>query len=93
MWTFLDEWSRCLSSRYQRDSLYRFGTFDDCSLQYTDLKSAFKAKLMSDSDKALEIIQQTHYHQNLGSDAANSPTNVYIWNLKSKPGWEVEEED
>lgn len=92
LWTFLDEWSRCLSSRYQRDSLYRFGSFDDCSLQYRDLKSAFRAKLTSDSEKAIQMIQETHYRKNLGSDPTNSPTNIHIWSLKSRPGWEVEEQ-
>jgi len=93
LWTFVDEWSRCLSSRYQRDSLYRWGAFDDCSHQYQDLKSALHAKLMSDSNQALDIIQQTYYRKHLGSDPLNSPTQEHIWNIKSTPGWEVEPED
>jgi hypothetical protein len=91
LWTYLDEWSRCLSSRYQRDSLYRFASFDDCSPQYQDLKLAFRAKVTSDSDVARQLLQETHYLKTLGSDPVNSPTAIHIWNLKSKPGWEVEE--
>ena len=91
LWLFFDEWSRCVGSRYQRDSLYRLGKFDSCSAQYRDLKTAVNAKMMSDSEKAREVIEATHYKLNLGSDPANSPTAGAIWNLKEKPGWDVED--
>eukprot|EP00568_Trieres_chinensis_P010822 CAMPEP_0183311400 /NCGR_PEP_ID=MMETSP0160_2-20130417/36677_1 /TAXON_ID=2839 ORGANISM="Odontella Sinensis, Strain Grunow 1884" /NCGR_SAMPLE_ID=MMETSP0160_2 /ASSEMBLY_ACC=CAM_ASM_000250 /LENGTH=100 /DNA_ID=CAMNT_0025475959 /DNA_START=44 /DNA_END=346 /DNA_ORIENTATION=+ len=88
---FFDEWTRCVSSRYQRDSLYRFGKFDSCSAQYRDLKAAIRAKLKTDPDEARRIIESTHYSLRLGSDPANSPTAGVIWELKEKPGWDVEE--
>jgi hypothetical protein len=85
---FVDEWSRCVSSRYQRDSLYRFGRFDSCTPQWSDLKLAFKAKTLSNPDEAQKIVATTHYQKNLGSDPAASPTAGVIWELKSPPGWD-----
>lgn len=92
LWLFMEEWSRCVSSTYQRDSLYRHGHFDTCSGQWNDVKVAFRAKMSSDTGKATEMIKNTYYRKNLGSDPANSSTAGYIWELKEKPGWDVEEE-
>ena len=89
LWTYVDEWTRCISSGYQRDSLYRHGRFDSCSAQFSDLSVALKAKMMNDKDKAASAVSETHYRKNLGSDPANSPTAGYIWDLKKVPGWEV----
>uniref|UniRef100_A0A6U2F3N9 Uncharacterized protein n=1 Tax=Pseudictyota dubia TaxID=2749911 RepID=A0A6U2F3N9_9STRA len=89
---YFDEWSRCLSSMYQRDSLYRFGRFDSCGPQWSDLKTAIRAKTMvSEPEKARGLLESTHYALNLGSDPANSPTAGVIWELKEKPGWDAED--
>jgi len=87
--TFFDEWTRCCSSSYQKDRLYRFGTFDSCSTQYQDLKMAFRAKLQSDAKVATAMIQETHYKKGLSV----SPTGGHIWALKKTPGWDLEEEE
>jgi hypothetical protein len=89
LWTFFDEWTRCCSSSYQRDSLYRFGKFDSCTPQYKDLRIAINAKVMKDEEEAKKVIAKTHYKQNLGSDPDRSPTAGIIWELKEKPGWDV----
>ena len=89
LWTFFDEWTRCFSSTFQRDSLYRFGKFDSCSAQFDDLKLAIKAKMMSNEKEASELISTSFYKKNLGSDLKNSPTAGYIWEIKDKPGWEA----
>mmetsp|Transcript_15101 Transcript_15101/g.18409 ORF Transcript_15101/g.18409 Transcript_15101/m.18409 type:complete len:100 (+) Transcript_15101:114-413(+) len=90
LWTFFDEWTRCCSSGYQRDSLFRFGKFDSCTPQYKDLKVALKAKIMKDENEAREAIANTFYKKNLGSDLNTSPTANAIWELKEKPGWDAE---
>lgn len=90
LWTYFDEWTRCCSSSYQRDSLYRFGTFDSCGPQYEDLRTAIRAKMTKDEDEARGMIEGTFYRQNLGSDLKNSPTAGAIWELKETPGWDVE---
>ena len=87
--TFFDEWTRCASSRYQRDSLYRFGKFDSCGPQYQDMKTALSAKTLKDDDEAIAVIAKTHYKRNLGSDLKNSPTAGFIWELKETPGWDA----
>ncbi|GFH61360.1 hypothetical protein CTEN210_17836 [Chaetoceros tenuissimus] len=89
--TYFDEWTRCCSSSYQKDSLYRFGKFDSCGPQYNDLKIALKAKVAKSEEEAKELIAGTYYKQNLGSDPKNSPTAGAIWELKEKPGWDVQE--
>eukprot|EP01082_Thalassiosira_pseudonana_P006229 g6199.t1 g6199 contig20:1065528-1066074(+) len=89
--TFFDEWTRCIGSGYQRDSLYRHGKFDACTAQWNDIKTAFKAKATSDPDEAQKLIATTYYKQNLGSDLSVSPTAGAIWDLKEKPGWDTEE--
>ena len=91
VWLYLEEWSRCVSSTYQRDSLYRHGHFDSCSSQWEDVKTAFRAKMESDSNKARDMVNETFYKKNLGSNPKNSPTAGYIWDLKETPGWDVEE--
>jgi hypothetical protein len=91
LWTYFDEWTRCCSSNYQKDSVYRFGKFDSCGPQYQDLKTAFKCKVMKDAEEAKEIMAKTHYSMNLGSDRKNSTTEGAIWELKDKPGWDVDE--
>ena len=91
LWLYFDEWSRCISSRYQKDSLYRFGRFDSCSGQYSDLKIAVKAKMMSDEAEASRLESTTRYRKNLGSANDASPTAGAIWELKDPPGWDVQE--
>ncbi|KAL7544180.1 hypothetical protein ACHAWF_010224 [Thalassiosira exigua] len=86
--TFLDEWTRCLGSGYQKDSLYRFGKFESCKARWDDVKLALRAKRTSDPDEARKILSETHYKKNLGSDLNNSPTAGVIWELKEKPGWD-----
>jgi len=87
----MEEWSRCVSARYQRDALYRHGQFDSCSEQYSDLKNMVYAKSLSDEQKSKDLETQTFYRTHLGSDPKNSPTAGFIWDLKKVPGWEVEE--
>ena len=93
VWLYLEEWSRCVSARFQRDALYRHGEFDSCSAQYDDLKLALRAKAMSDSEVAESLEVGSYYKRNLGSDPKNSPTAGFIWDLKKKPGWDVEDEE
>jgi len=45
---------------------------------------------MKDEEEARRLIETTFYKQNLGSDLKNSPTAGAIWELKEKPGWQVE---
>ena len=90
LWTFFDEWTRCASSSYQRDSLYRFSKFDGCGPQYKDLKAALSAKVMKDDDQAKAVISRTHYKRHLGSDLNTSPTAGHIWNIKETSGWDAE---
>jgi hypothetical protein len=61
---------------------------ESCSAQWNDIKLAFKAKSVSDADEAREILAQTHYKKNLGSDLKVSPTAGVIWELKETPGWD-----
>ena len=88
LWLFIDEWTRCVGSSYQKDRLYRFGEFDKCSAQFNDIKVALKAKLESSPEKAMDLLETTHYKQNLGSDPSKSPTAGVIWELKEKPSWD-----
>mmetsp|Transcript_10717 Transcript_10717/g.25273 ORF Transcript_10717/g.25273 Transcript_10717/m.25273 type:complete len:103 (-) Transcript_10717:886-1194(-) len=93
LWLFFDEWSRCISSGYQKDHLYRFGNFDACSAQYADLKIAVTAKAKSDEDEARRLVATTHYRRvRLGSSNEASPTAGIIWDLKEPTGWDVNEE-
>jgi len=66
-------------------------TPDACTAQWNDLKTAMKAKTTSVPDEAEKLIAGTHYRKTLGSDLKQSPTAVVIWDLKEKPGWDVEE--
>jgi hypothetical protein len=88
LWLFMDEWTRCVGSGYQRDRLYRFGEFDRCTAQLNDMKNALKAKMMQDPEEARQLLDTTHYKQNLGSDPSKSPTAGVIWELKEKPSWD-----
>lgn len=88
MWLFYDEWTRCIGSSYQRDHLYRFGEFDRCSAQWNDIIIAAKAKMKQNADEAKQLLETTHYKQNLGSDPTKSPTAGVIWELKDKPSWD-----
>mmetsp|Transcript_38616 Transcript_38616/g.89713 ORF Transcript_38616/g.89713 Transcript_38616/m.89713 type:complete len:98 (-) Transcript_38616:78-371(-) len=83
----IDEWGRCVSSGHQRSHLYRMGSFDRCTSQWTDVKLGLKAKTTTDPKRAAEIWAKTHYKKNLGSDPANSPTADVIWELKEEPCW------
>jgi hypothetical protein len=51
---------------------------------------AINAKRVKDVEEAKRMIANTFYKQNLGSDLKNSPTAGAIWELKEKPGWDVE---
>lgn len=66
------------------------GHFDSCTKQYKDLRIAINAKVTKDEAEARRMIAGTFYKQNLGSDLKNSPTAGAIWELKDKPGWDVE---
>jgi hypothetical protein len=90
---FFDEWTRCIGSGYQKDSVYRHGKFDSCTAQWNDLKTAMTAKTTSDPEEAQRLLAQTHYRKNLGSDLTQSPTAGVIWDLKEKPCWEEIRED
>ena len=81
---FMKEWSKCVTAKYQRDALYRFGKFDDCSRQWKDVKNAMRAKLSRDEAYARQIMEETHYHQR----TTISPTMGVIWEAKEKPGWD-----
>jgi len=81
---FMKDWSKCLSVKYQRDQLYRFGKFDDCAAQWKDVKDAMRAKLLNDEDEARRIMEETYRHKRL----TISPTIGVIWELKEKPGWD-----
>lgn len=90
LWLYFDEWSRCISSGYQKDHLYRFGRFDACSAQYSDLKTAVSAKMKSDEAEARRLEGTTHYRRvRLGSSKETSPTAGIIWDLKEPTGWDV----
>jgi Protein of unknown function (DUF3128) len=81
---FLSEWSKCLTATHQRDQLWRFGKFDDCSLQWKDVRNAAYAKLSNDQQFAEKVIGETFYVQR----TTTSPTVGVIWELKDKPGWD-----
>lgn len=61
---------------------------DACTPQWNDIKIALKAKMESDPNIAKEMLETTHYKQNLGSDLKVSPTAGIIWELKDPPGWD-----
>ncbi len=82
---YWDEWSRCVSSGYQMDSLYRNGKIDGCSKQWKDLKLAAEARLVQwrNPQKAQKLIASTYYTKR----TTISPTAGAIWELKEEPGW------
>ena len=82
---YWDEWSRCVGSGYQMDSLYRNGKIDGCGKQWKDLKLAAEARLVQwrNPQKAQELIQSTYYTKR----TTISPTAGAIWELKEQPGW------
>lgn len=82
--SFWDEWTRCVSSRHQRDQYYRFGKFDSCSKQWQDFKTAGRAKMAKTEEEAKEILATTYFHK----QSHISPTAGVIWELKEKPGWD-----
>lgn len=69
-------------------ALYLQNYIDACAAQWKDIKLAMKAKAESDEEKAQQILAQTHYKKNLGSDLKQSPTANVIWDLKEKPCWD-----
>uniref|UniRef100_A0A7S4ER00 Uncharacterized protein n=1 Tax=Pseudo-nitzschia australis TaxID=44445 RepID=A0A7S4ER00_9STRA len=83
---FWDEWSRCIGSSYQGDSLYRYGRLDSCGRQWRDLKLAAEARLTQwrDPKRAQELIDSTYYQKR----TTISPTAGAIWELKERPGWD-----
>ena len=83
---YWDEWSRCIGSGYQSDSLYRHGKLDGCGRQWRDLKLAAEARLTQwrNPQRARDLIESTYYVKR----TTISPTAGAIWELKEKPGWE-----
>ena len=81
---FLTEWSRCLTAKYQRDVLYRFGKFDDCGRQWQDVRNAFRAKISRDEASAKKLVEETFHHKR----TTVSPTVGVIWEAKETPGWD-----
>lgn len=81
---YFNEWSKCVTVRHQRDTLYRLGQLDDCSNQWKDFKIAIDAKIYTkDENEALKKLESTYYHKSQNI----SPTIGVIWQLKDKPGW------
>jgi hypothetical protein len=87
--TYWSEWSRCFTSTYKRDQLYRIGQLDDCSKQWQDVKTALKAKFVKDPKEAEQMINKTHYRQR----TTVSPTAGVIWELTETPGWDIHVDD
>lgn len=83
---YWDEWSRCISSRYQRDYLYRVGRLDSCSRQWKDLKIVGRAKFLQykDPETCKKMMDSTFYKKR----TTISPTAGAIWQLKEEPGWD-----
>jgi hypothetical protein len=82
---YFSEWSKCLTGKHQRDQLYRFGKFDDCTRQWNDLNQIIYAKFVKEEREAIKIVQQTYHHQRTNV----SPTIGVIWDAKVPPGWEL----
>jgi hypothetical protein len=61
---------------------------DACTTQWNDMKMAMKAKMEPDPNRAEQLLAETHYRKNLGSDLTRSPTAGVIWELKEKPCWD-----
>ena len=82
--SFWDEWSRCISSGYQRDHYYRLGELDSCGKQWQDFKTASRAKMAKTQEEAKAMLATTHFHKRQNV----SPTIGVIWELKETPGWD-----
>jgi hypothetical protein len=80
---FVAEWSKCLTARYQSDQLYRFGELDDCTKQWRDVRTAWRAKLSRDEAYAKKLLEDTYYMKR----TTISPTIGVIWDAKEAPGW------
>ena len=82
---YWDEWSRCIGSGHQSDSLYRKGNLDSCGNQWKDLKKAAEARLTQwrNPEHAKKLIDSTYYVKR----TTISPTAGAIWELKEEPGW------
>lgn len=83
--TFVDEWSRCISTVNQLGVYYRQGKFDDCSMEWDDINMALSAKFARNPDEARKILAET----SLAKRTIESPTVGVIWKLKDKPGWGI----
>jgi hypothetical protein len=66
----------------------KFPTADACTASWNDVKIAMKAKMQSDPNIAEQLLAETHFRKNLGSDLTRSPTAGVIWDLKDKPCWD-----
>jgi hypothetical protein len=87
--TYVSVWSHCLTTRYQRDQLYRFGTFDDCGRHWHDIWKVMYAKYIlfhQNPRSATAMIESTYHYQNHMSNIS-SPTMGIIWEPKHPPGW------
>lgn len=81
---YFSEWSKCLTGKYQRDQLYRFGKFDDCTRQWNDVIQIVHAKFVTEEREAIRIVQQSYHYQRMNI----SPTIGIIWDAKDTPGWD-----
>lgn len=81
---YMSEWSKCLTSKYQRDQLYRIGELDDCARQWNDLSQVSYAKFINDTAEAEKIVHKTYHYQRTNI----SPTIGVIWEAKETPGWD-----
>jgi len=76
-----------VSAFYTQQIYYNILIADACTAQWNDVKMAMKAKMEPDPIRAEQILAETHYRNNLGSDLSRSPTAGVIWELKEKPCW------
>jgi hypothetical protein len=81
---FWEEWSRCITFKYQRDQLYRMGNFDDCGKEWKDYSNVFSVKFTNDPEKASRVLEATHLYKS----RTTSPTVGVIWEAKGTPSWD-----
>jgi hypothetical protein len=81
---FWEEWSRCITFKYQRDQLYRMGNFDDCGKEWKDYSNVLSVKFTNDPEKASRVLEATHLYQS----RTTSPTVGVIWETKGTPSWD-----